>query len=246
MRVTVTLLLAAIATATANDRSRLLKKQAPVASPPSPVASPVANPVPVPVPVPVPTPVAFPVAVVTPVGPAVPQNCCEFLSQMVALDNACMAAATQGALGLALQTFQLSQATCQVTTGNVLALQTNFLTARTNFRNYLVAVRAGLTPVKQDCFNVAYKFPFNCELYKTDFSTQTLPKNYNSLKDLVCCPTAPNTGVAAVIGVQNIYDPNIFYPVSSGALLTKQFCDGAIDQSSAETPPVTPYAGSPC
>jgi len=223
------------ASATADENVRLLKKgQAPAPVRPAPTGStPVAVPVGVPVPVPVPVPVAFPVAVAVPVVPAVPQNCCEFLSQLVTLDNACASAAQQGLLALALQTFQLSQSTCRVTTDSVLALQANFITARNNFDTFLGLITAKLTPIRQDCFAAKFVPTFSCKKYTEGFVEQKV-YNYNSLRDLVCCSlTKASTTIGGSLSRQPIYDANILVPGSTAAG-TDRFCDdNAYDYATA-------------
>jgi hypothetical protein len=139
MKIATLIFSAFFALVAAEHKGRLLKgdkNKSPVASP---VASPVSTPVAVPVgvPVPVPTPVAFPVAVPTPVAPAVPQNCCQFLSALAALDSACYAAAQQGLVALSLRTFQLTEDSCVVTGSDVTALQNNFRAARTTYRSFI-------------------------------------------------------------------------------------------------------------
>jgi hypothetical protein len=234
------------ASASADGQVRLLKKgQAPAPAPvsaPAPVGG-----TPVGVPVAVPVPVAFPVAVPVPVGPVVPQNCCEFLSQLVTLDNACASAAQQGLLALALQTFQLSQSTCRVTTDNILALQSNFIAARNNFDTFLGLITAKLTPIRQDCFAANFVPTFACKKYTQGFVEQKA-FNYNSLRDLVCCSlTSVSTATAGVaVATQPIYDANILVP---GTAATNTFCadtahDWATSVANSNAAGTTGYAAA--
>jgi hypothetical protein len=215
-----------------------------------PVAVPVAVPnpgpspgVPVAVPVPVPTPVAFPVAVPVPVAPAVPQNCCQFLAALAALDAACYTAAQQGLVALSLRNFQLTEDSCVVTGSDVTALQNNFRAARTAYRAFIATVQAKGTPVTQKCFNAPYLPTFACEqTTETDFKTTSIAgdngkKNFNSLKDLVCCGST--AGTSGAVTPQLIYDPALIYPkIVSGAadtVLSVNFCSTASANSPAST-----------
>jgi hypothetical protein len=218
--------LVSFAVASAEGGVRLLKdkKTNPAPNPgPTPVGnpSPVANPVPIAVPVPVgvPVPVPFPVAVPVPAVPTVPQNCCQFYQQLLALDSACSNAAQQGLLAFNLQTFANLQFTCEVTPQSIVALQSNLKAARANFVSYLAPILQKLTPITQVCFaqNVLLPLTFACDsrvINENTFAVSPAPKFANHINDYMCCSAS---GAPAP---QPIHDAQVLLPLTVSSQIT--------------------------
>lgn len=203
MRIAGLLVTVFIALASADKSGRRLKTNKDVVPAPVPLSNPGGNPSPYAVPVPVPTPVALPVAVPVPVALGVPQDCCQFITQLVTLDLACYTAVVHGLTAFNLQTFANKDFSCEANSQSIIGLQNNLKAARLNYVQFLIPILNKLTPVNQNCFSLTpSSFEFACEptVYDaTTFNFIRYPRNRNLIRDYVCC--APR----AVL-----YDPNTF------------------------------------